>query len=223
MSDEITKMMEKQRKELVAAGEIKEDEKLSFTELLRRYTAYQMKKSREEMKGLGLIASDKPGEKPAAQKKASPEEKPAKPKRRDSIEAKLQGQHHDALNKLLAPWEKERERVKQNEGIVVEFLKVQKPLLAEEYTKLQAWLAQPIDDAKDEKVIMAEARKRVENINKLFEKHLAPTENLQKRVDLLRAELHNKNAGVERLHLEMAERAKELESFFKNNAEGVNE
>ncbi len=242
MADELTQIMEKQRKELIAAGEMKEDEKLSLTELLKRYTAYQMKKSREEMKSLGLIASDKPGEKPAGQKKILPEEKPAtkkekqpeempavvkaKPaegKKKDTVEARFQGQFHNALNKLLAPWEKIRECMRQNENLVVEFLRIQNPALAGEYSKLQARYAKNADDNKDEKVLMEEARKNVEVVSKLFEKHLLPSKDLQKQVDVLRAELLKRNAEVERLYIEMAERAKELESFFENKAEGVNE
>jgi hypothetical protein len=66
MTDEITKMMEEQRKELVAAGEIGPDEKLSLREISKRYTLYMIKQSQGGAKGIGST----------------------EPKKKDSVEAK---------------------------------------------------------------------------------------------------------------------------------------
>ncbi len=66
MADAITKMMEEQRKELVAAGEIGPDEKLSLREISKRYTLYMIKQSQGSTKGIGST----------------------EPKKKDSVEAK---------------------------------------------------------------------------------------------------------------------------------------
>nr|MDO8112611.1 hypothetical protein [Candidatus Sigynarchaeota archaeon] len=75
MTDQIEKMMEEQRKELIAAGEIGPDEKLSLREISKRYTLYQIKKSQGNLKRLGLTASNSPSETLAAQKKIVPPRK----------------------------------------------------------------------------------------------------------------------------------------------------
>ncbi|MBN2151094.1 MAG: hypothetical protein JW839_06610 [Candidatus Lokiarchaeota archaeon] len=242
MADEITKMMEQQRKELVAAGEIGPDEKLNFMEIAKRYAAYQIKKSRENLKGLGLIASEKPSDKSAAQKKQTSEGKPAPKKetrpgetsvavkikpaesmRTDSVEAKMQGQYHDSLNKILAPWEKIIEINKQGRGIVIEFLRALNFALAEECSKFQAWVANSIDENAEEQDFLEEAMKRGQAVHKLFEKHLSPSENIQKRMKPLLAELHKRDVEIESLYLEMANRAKEMVSVFEKMAEGEKE
>jgi hypothetical protein len=240
MADEIAKIMEKQRQELVAAGEIGPDEKLSIREISKRYTLYMIKQSQGGAKSPGTTASDKSGVKPAAQSKAPLDErpaskketqpgempavvkaKPAEPKKEDSIEAKLQGQYHDALDKLLAPWDKIRGLMEQHQKRFVETLRSEDPVLAEEYSKFQASLAEAANKNMDEKEFIEVAQKNGEAVQMSFQKHLSSPGNLQKRLDLLSAEYQKTMGETEKLHLEMEERAKEMVSFFEKSAGGV--
>lgn len=214
----MAEMMEKQRKELIDAGEINEDEKLSFTEILMRYTRYQMKKLQGKSKGAGSVASDTQSAKPVAPKPPS-----GAPGKKDSIEVRLQSQYHDSLNKLLAPSMKVRECMKQTESIIVEFLKTQHPVLAGEYSNLQAWLAKSTDEGIEKKTFLELVKTKTLALQKLLDKVLAPSADLQKRMESLRAEVHKKNTEIESLHREMAERAKEMESILDGTIEGVTE
>ena len=215
-------MMEKIKKELIDAGEMKPEEKLTLREMTNRYTTYNIKKSQSEMQGLGQKAAAPSAEKAVAPKPSAPVESiAAAPLKKETPLVKKPTPYQSSVDQLLVARDRSNQILKQNQTLVLELLGSQDPVLAQEFLKLQTWLEKSAQSGMDQKALMDEASKKVDTVQKLFKKKLAGSLDLQKGSDLLLPKLQKNNAAMQSYHEEMERQTKEMASVLEKAGGGA--
>ena len=222
MSDPLEEMFNKMKKELIDAGELGPDEKLSGSEIQNRYIKFMIKKAQGEMTG----SKPKPKAPPVQtveppKSSASAQSLAAAPTKKDAPQTKEQQQYQSSVDQLLAARDRSNQIMKQNQTLVLELLGSQDPVLAQEFLKLQAWLEKSAQSGMDQKELMDEASKKVDTVQKLFKKKLAGSLDLQKGSDLLLPKLQKNNAAMQSYHEEMERQTKEMASVLEKAGGGA--
>jgi hypothetical protein len=221
MSDPIQGYLDNMKKELLDAGELGPDEKLSGSELQNRYMKFTIKKAQDEMMGIKPKPKAPPTGTVPVPKSPPPEQGPSVvPKTKDTPETKMQSQYRGLLDTILVSQDKSKELSKQDQDLVLELLSSQDPVLAVEFLKLQAWLAKSVEEGLDPEKLTKEMKIKVEAVQKLFQKKLTRPEDLQKRFEQILPKLRSNNAAVENHHSKMAQGAKEMDVLFEKAAGG---